>query len=211
MSYDAFWSVSSKLRMTMRGTPEQRIEPRPGKEQLAERYWEQRSKLLVANKHDTVAGRLVAVFSDAPSVGSGWVPVSVANDDEARSLCVWWNSTPVRVMLLNRRTRKLTYPSWSLDQLRGILVPSSDNPGWGDLLAAYEKACDIELLPLRDGELCEGRRIIDYAAARVLAVPESTIADWRRRLAREPTISNRAAEAAEGEATQLSEAETHIG
>ncbi|MDE0136013.1 MAG: hypothetical protein OXH86_03660 [Acidimicrobiaceae bacterium] len=195
MSYKAFWSVSSKLRTTMRGVPEQLIEPRAGKERLAERYWEQRSRLLVANKHDTVSGRLVAVYSSAPSVGSGWVPVAVRDDVEAKSLCVWWNSTPVRLMLLNRRSKKLTYPSWSLDQLRSILVPSPGNPGWEDLLEAFEQACDIELLPLRDGEQCEGRRIIDDAAARVLGVPESTIADWRRRLANEPTISNRPAEA----------------
>ncbi len=190
MSHHAFWSASAKLRRTMRASPEQPIESRVGKERLAERYWSQRSKLLVANRHDTVAGRLVAVYSESPSVGSAWVPVAVADDDEAKSLCAWWNSTPTRMMLLNRRTKKLTYPSWSLDQLRSILVPSRGNAGWDDLLAAFELACDIELLPLRDGEQCEGRRMIDNAAARVLGVPESTIADWLRRLAREPTISN---------------------
>ena len=174
----------------MRAEPEQSIKPRSGKERLAERYWSQRSKLLVANRHDTVAGRLVAVYSESPSVGSAWVPVAVTDDDEAKSLCVWWNSTPTRMMLLNRRTKKLTYPSWSLDQLRSIPVPSPHGPGWDDLLAAYEQACDIELLPLRNGEQCEGRRIIDNAVARGLGVPEGTIADWRRRLAREPTISN---------------------
>lgn len=98
-------------------------------------------------------------------------------------------------MLLNLRSKKLTYPDFSLDQLRSVLVPSTDNPAWRDLLAAYEEACDIQLLPLRDGERCEGRRIIDRAAAQVLSIPEATIADWRRRLAREPTISNRPADA----------------
>ncbi len=194
MNYHAFWSASSKVRTTMRGSPEQAIEPRPGKEQLAQRYWALRSKLLVGNRHDTVSGRLVAVYSETLSVGSAWVPVAVSNDDEAKSLCAWWNSTPVRLMLLNRRSKKLTYPSWSLDQLRSVAVPSPDNPAWDDLLAAYRQACDIEMLPLRDGERCEGRHIIDRAAARVLDVPEATIADWRHRLAREPTISNRAAE-----------------
>ena len=50
-------------------------------------------------------------------------------------------------------------------------------------------------LPPRDGEHCGGRWIIDMAAARVRGVPESTIADWRSRLAQEPTISNGPAEA----------------
>ncbi len=189
----------------MRGHPEQAIEPRPGKEQLAQRYWAQRSKLLVANRHDTVSGRLVAAYSETPSVGSAWVPVAVSSDDEAKSLCVWWNSTPVRLMLLNRRSKKLTYPSWSLDQLRSVAVPSPENPAWDDLLTAYRQACDIELLPLRDGQRCEGRRIIDCAAARVLGVPEATIADWRSRLASEPTISNRSAEPLTASSVPVSE------
>ncbi len=193
MSYHAFWSASAKLRRTMRASPEQPIEPRPGKEQLAARYWAQRSKLLVSSRHRTTNALLTAVYSETPAVGSAWVPVAVREDDEAKSLCAWWNSTPVRLMLFNRRSKTLDYPSWSLDQLRSVRVPSPVNPGWGGLLAAYEEACDIELLPLRDGEQCEGRRIIDRAAAQVLGIPEATIADWRRRLACEPTISNRPA------------------
>ncbi|MCY4175134.1 MAG: hypothetical protein OXD37_02210 [Acidimicrobiaceae bacterium] len=195
MNYHAFWSASSKIRKTMRGEPEQAMAPRPGKERLAERYWAQRSKLLIANRHRTTNAVLTAVYSETPSVGSAWVPVAVSSDDEAKSLCVWWNSTPVRLMLFNRRSKTLDYPSWSLDQLRSVAVPSPSNPAWGYLLAAYQQACDIELLPLRDGQRCEGRLIIDRAAARVLDVPEAEIADWRLRLAREPTISNQPADA----------------
>lgn len=98
-------------------------------------------------------------------------------------------------MLLNMRARKLTYPVWKLALLREIGTPRPSSGAWTGLEAAYEEASDIELLPLRDGERCEGRRIIDRAAAQVLGIPEATIADWRRRLAREPTISNRPADA----------------
>ena len=49
----------------------------------------------------------------------------------------------------------------------------------------------MELLPLRDAEHCLARRIIDEAAALVLNVSPEEIADWRRRLSAEPTITNR--------------------
>jgi len=206
-----FWSISATTRTTMCAQPEAHRQPKPALLERANRYWEHRSNVLVAQKYDTISGRLTALWSEEPSVGSGWIPVAVDSAIPEKAFVAWWNSTPARLMLLNLRSKKLTYPDFSLGQLRSVLVPSPDSPSWGDLLAAYEQACDIELLPLRDGERCEGRRIIDNAAAQVLGVPESTIANWRSRLAREPTITNRAAEPAEGEAAQRSEAETHIG
>ncbi|MXV87062.1 MAG: hypothetical protein F4005_05995, partial [Acidimicrobiales bacterium] len=196
-----FWSISSSTHTCMSAQPDACRRPKTALLDRANRYWEHRSHVLVAQKFDTISGRLTALWSEEASVGSGWIPVAVPHDVPDKAFVAWWNSTPARLILLNLRTKKLTYPDFSLDQLRSVLVPSPENPAWEDLLAAYEQACDIELLPLRDGEQCEGRRIIDNAAAHVLGVPESTIADWRSRLASEPTISNRPAEAS---ADQLS-------
>ena len=66
----------------------------------------------------------------------------------------------------------------------------SDNPAWGSLRAAFDQVCDRELLPMRQAEECEVRRIIDEAAALALDVQPDVLADWRRRLAAEPTITN---------------------
>lgn len=49
----------------------------------------------------------------------------------------------------------------------------------------------VELLPMNEAEACPDRRVIDEAAAAALGVPAETIADWRHRLAVEPTVSNR--------------------
>ncbi len=49
---------------------------------------------------------------------------------------------------------------------------------------------DLELLRMRDAEKCAARRVIDAAAAVALGVSEAEIADWRRRLAAEPTVTN---------------------
>ena len=188
-----FWSVSSKLRKRMGTSPEEWAYPKPVKKHLADRYWQQRSHLMVAALHDTVNGRLTALWSDKPTVGSGWVPAAVSDHDRAKALAAWWNSTPARLMLLNQRTRKLTYVHWSLAQLRKIRVPKPDNPAWSALGGAWEEACDIDMLPLFQGEECAARRIIDRAAAVALGIDEEQIADLRRLLADEPTISNQPA------------------
>ena len=43
---------------------------------------------------------------------------------------------------------------------------------------------------MREAATCPGRRVIDEATATALAVSTETVADWRHRLAREPTVSN---------------------
>ena len=185
-----FWSVSADLRKTIRGEPESWRKPKHGKRQMAEGYWRQRSSLLAAQRFDTISGRLTALYSDEPSVGSGWVPIRVKDEHAAKALAVWWNSTPVRMMLLNRRSKKLTYPQWSLEHLREIRIPKHGNSGWDALYEAYGKICDSELLPLGRAAEDPARAVIDGAAAKVLDVNPDILAGWREMLSREPTINN---------------------
>ena len=55
---------------------------------------------------------------------------------------------------------------------------------------AWESTCRTPLLPMRDAEKCSVRSVIDAAAATVLGVAPDVVADWRRRLASEPTATN---------------------
>ena len=96
-------------------------------------------------------------------------------------------------MLLNRRARKLTYPVWQLAHLREIRIPKPDNPAWSDLRNAFEEVKRVELLPMSQAERCQARLVLDRAAAKALDVSEDTMADWRKRLALEPTVSNKRA------------------
>ena len=177
----------------MLATPEEWRVAKPGKERLADRYWSQKSQLLVAQKYRTTTSRLTAVWTPEPSIGSGWVPVAVAERRGARALAVWWNSTPARIALLNQRTKLLDYPSWSLAQLQQIPIPKPDNPAWSALAEAFRETCESEVLPLRQAEECRVRLVIDEAAATALNVSVAEVADWRRRLAAEPTVTNRRA------------------
>ena len=184
-----FHSVSSKLRRAVLGEPDVWYRPRPGKERLAKRYAEQRSRLLVAMRMDTVSGRVNGLWTPRPAFG-WWVPVATDDDRKAKALAVWWNSTPTRLQLLNRRTTKLTYPTWQLQHLREVRIPKPESPGWHTLAEAWKQVRDLELLPMRYAEQCPARQVIDAASAVALGVSEDETADWRRRLAVEPTITN---------------------
>ncbi len=184
-----FHSVSSTLRRSILGEPDVWYRPKAGKEGLAERYRALRGHCLVTMRLDTVSGRLTGLWTARPSFG-WWVPVAVPDEDAAKALAVWWNATPVRLMLLNRRARKLTYPMWQLAHLREIRIPKQGNGAWASLRAVFDQVCDWEMLPMRLAEECAVRQIIDKAAAQALGVGEDLLAEWRRKLAAEPTISN---------------------
>ena len=121
-----FHSVSSKLRRTLLGEPEATYCPKAGKTGLAAKYAAQRSHLLIAMKMDTIAGRLSGLWTETPSFAY-WVPVGTNDDDTAKALTAWWNGTRARLMLMNRRARKLTYPKWQVAHLREIRRYRSDH------------------------------------------------------------------------------------
>lgn len=182
-----FHSISSDLRRTMLGSPDVWYRPRGNKQGLAKKYFARRNHLLVPMRFDTVSSRLTGLWTEQPSFG-WWVPMSVEDNWKGQGLAAWWNSTPARLMLLNRRGRKLTYPVWQVAHLREIGVPRPDNPAWRDLKEAYDLTCERELLPMRQGDECAVRKIIDKAAAVALDVNPGVVEDWRVRLAHEPTV-----------------------
>lgn len=184
-----FHSVSGALRRTLLGEPDVWYRPKAAKRSLADRYRAERSHLLVPMRLNTVSGRLTGVWTAQPSFG-WWVPIAVSDEDRQKALAAWWNSTPVRLMLLNRRAQTLTYPTWQLEHLREIRIPKSDNPAWGSLRTAFDQVYNRELLPMRQAEECGARRVIDEAAASALEIETRVLADWRSRLAAEPTITN---------------------
>ena len=184
-----FHSVSGALRRTLLGKPDVWYRPKAAKRGLAERYRAQQSQFLVAMRLNTVSGRLTGLWTNRPSFG-WWVPVAVPEEDAAKALAVWWNSTPVRLMLLNRRAQTLTYPTWQLAHLREIRIPRPANAAWTSLKTAFDQVCKTELLPMKHADECEARKIIDDAAALALGASPDVLADWRRRLAVEPTITN---------------------
>ena len=116
--YRVFWGRSKDLRTTMEATPEQSVTDK--KETLAARYRNQAGHVLLTARFRTDSGRLLAIFSNSPAVGSMWVPIQgqTTSLDEAKALCAWCNSTLGALGFLNRRGTMLTNPSFSQAESR---------------------------------------------------------------------------------------------
>ena len=149
------------------------------------------SRLLVANRVYTSQVRVAACYAPEPLLGSSWTPVQPLEADPAyeQALCAWWNSTPGILTLLHARARKLTYPRYALESLRALLVPNPNRVDVAPLAKAFAASCAEPLRPWPQMHACPVRARLDQAAAQVLRIDGRTIADWRERIAREPTIS----------------------
>ena len=189
-----FDTISAKVRRTMEGEPEQWAVPGGGKRvHLWENVKKQGSTLLIAEKYNTVSGRLTAVYSVEATFGFGWRPVTTINPEESKALCLWLNSTPARILLLNRRAKTLTYPSWSTGHWSELRVPKTADGTIRLLAEAWETVRNEELLELRFAETDPIRAAIDTAAAKACGLSEQIVADWRALLSREPTVTGQRA------------------
>jgi len=193
-----FDSVSAKIRQTMAGNPEQAVEPAGRREHLWEEVLESSGNLMLATRFDTVSGRLTALWSERATFGFGWIPAAGADDVHEQAICAWWNSTPGRLLLLNRRAKTLTYPKWSKAHLESIPCPKPGTPAVRSLAKAWRDARHRPMLPMSRAEKCEARRVIDDASALALGVKPGKVRDWRRKLAREPSVSGTRADAPAG-------------
>ena len=186
-----FHSISTDLRRTLQGEPEAWYVPKEGRASLAAAYAKQRGRLLVPMRFDTISGRLTGIWASEPSFG-WWIPVAITSEQQGQALAAWFNSTPVRLMLLNRRARKLTYPVWQVAHWGEVRIPKPGGPAWDELALAYREVCETDVLPMREPE-CRARARIDEAAAVALDIDPTQLAEWRRMIAAEPTVSGRAA------------------
>ena len=120
-----FDSVSAKIRRTMLDVPEQPVVPGGRRAHLYERVRQSRGHLMLAARYDTVSGRLTALWSDISTFGFGWIPSTGPSRAYEKAVCAWWNSTAGRLLLLNRRAKKLTYPKWSKEHLKSLPWPKT--------------------------------------------------------------------------------------
>ena len=185
-----FDSVSAKIRHSMLDAPEQPVVPGGRRAHLYKNVFASRGNLMLATRYDTVGGLLTALWTEVPTFGFGWLPAKGTDRLYEQALCAWWNSTAGRLLLLNRRGKKLTYPKWSVEHLASLPCPKPRTPGCAALARAWEDTCRTSLLPLRRAEQCAVRRVIDEAASLAIGVQPDVLASWRQRLAAEPTVTN---------------------
>ena len=190
-----FDSVFSDRCVSLAGRPDAVWRPRPGKERMARSYLERTGWALLMNRGRANNARLVGLCAESRSFGSGFMPVVTGTVAQAKALCLVWNSTPALLQFLNMRTKMLTYLNWSVAQLGSVRVPASldDAESRASLIATYDRVCRARLQPWACADADLVRREIDGAVAEAYGLSGSIVADWRERLAKEPTIANRSA------------------
>lgn len=188
----AFWGRSNQLRTTMAAEAEQSIMIRPGHERAAAGCLRKAGYLLLATRFDTISGKLLAICSEQPGVGSMWTPIDAQSLPLplAQALCAWFNSTLGTLGFLARRSTKLTNPSFSQADLRTLPVPDFAQCSMSELRSAYMDMKHEQVRPWKESMQDPVRSRLDMAAAATIGLDLTTVADWRRRISLEPTISN---------------------
>ena len=188
-----FDSVSGDLRVSLAANLDSVWRPRLGREGIVRSYLAQRGWIVQLNCADAHTASVAGVFSSAKGFGSGLMPVVTEAANQARAVCLVWNSTPAPLQFLNMRTRQLTYPNWSVAQLGPVRVPASlgEKETQAIMVTAYDRLCRARLQPSSRADFAPVRREIDNSVADVYGVSAGVLADWRDRLEKEPTIAKR--------------------
>ena len=183
----ALWFHKTDVTQSMLAETDVHIEPKASREHLADKYWEQRSDLLLPQRLRLNVARVAAVMLPERAVGSMWMPCRPHDPDVARSLCLYLNSTLGLLSLLGERDNKVpSYPAFSLDTLRSLPVPnfveleSTERDflnSWFDWLSSQP------LLPLPRMDEDPVRRQIDDVVTKALGID----AEWVSRIRRELT------------------------
>lgn len=173
--------------------------PKAAKREYAtEVLWPKASRMLLACKINPQSIRVAAIHLPRPALGQPFIPIMPLNDapcpdSTLQAWCAYLNSTPAVLSLMNRRQKKLTYATYSLDQLRSVPVPDPGKVDLTPLLHAFRKLGHAELLPWPRMHECPVRAALDEAVANVLDLEPATVAEWRSKIAAEPTVSNKPA------------------
>lgn len=186
---DIFCTIDESLMQTIQAKPESKATPKKGKEAQAEKLWQQADYALVPTRFSTTSSRVLAVYSDKPALGSAFCPIGIYDKQTAKAMVAFLNSSFGIIQMLNRRTKKLTYPAYEAGHYRTLRLPAADD--LSPLLEAFEKVKSTPLGRLSECENDAARKILDHAAAKVIGIHLETTDQWRQWLAVEPTINNR--------------------
>ena len=190
----ALWHHKTDVTQSMRAKTDVYIEPKPPRRHLADKYWEQRSDLMLPHRLRLNVARVAAVMLPERAVGSIWTPCRPHDAEIAKALCLYLNSTPGLLSLLGGRDNRVpSYPSFSLDTLRSLPVPNFAALGRAerDLLSSWFGWLQDEvLLPFPHMHEDPVREQIDDAVCKALALDQEWVATIRRELAREPSVTD---------------------
>ena len=190
----ALWQNDTTKTQTLQTRGDSYIHAKKAKQARADSYWEQRSNLLLCTEARLDTARVVAVCLTEHVVGSRWVPVRPIKGitdnplQWAKTLTVWWNSTPGLITIIAAATPKiLSRPELPIATMRSLPVPQLDADQAGILARAFDKDKAATLQPLAEAANDPVRARLDDAVSEALGWSRDAIANARSELAREPS------------------------
>ena len=194
----ALWMHDTEVTQSMFARPDTHIVAKPDKTHLADRYWQQKSTLLLTQRARLNTVRLFSVRTDVSVVGSSWVSCRPTVYDESdktleKAICAYLNSSVGILAILGNRTNRVpSYPRFSIDDLRKLSVPDfsviGDSAVWM-LALAYDSLAEQPLAPLPQMDSCDTRRALDDLVCAALNIDPELVATIRRHLAAEPSVT----------------------
>ena len=193
----ALWYHKTEVTQSMAAETDVYIEPKPPKLHLADSYWEMRGNLMLPTQLRLNTMRVTSVMLPERAVGSRWTPCRPFENRIAKALCIYLNSTPGMLSLLGERDNRVpSYPSFSLDTLRSVSVPdfTALSKAGIEMLSAWFDWLQHE--PLQPFPMMADdpvRAQIDAAVIQALDLDAEWVAQIRRELSREPSVTDRRA------------------
>jgi len=190
---NAFCLITESIMQTINATPQFKAQPKKGKEEKAEAVWEKASRLLLCARFGTTSTRLFAIYSKKPAMGGMWITARVKTSEQEKAYAAFLNSSFGVLQMLNRRSKKLTYPRYEVAHLKTVMLPDPATADLAPLLDAFEQVKNTPLQRLSQCAQDPARQTLDHAAAQTLGVAPAQTDQWREWLSHEPTITNKPA------------------
>ena len=196
------WDHKTDFVQTLAAKNDTYIVAKKGKERQAKNLWAKRGTLLLPMRARLNTVRVLGVRLQQRMLGSAWTPCKFIASEEKldsvaaeKALCAYLSST-IGILALtgNRSMKDMSYSQFSMDDLKRIPVPDFPNMDAARLqiLAdAYDALCESVLLPLPQIMQDETRQALDDAVIAALDIDREVVANIRRELSREPSITGK--------------------
>ncbi|MDD9800793.1 MAG: hypothetical protein OXU29_10110, partial [Gammaproteobacteria bacterium] len=190
---NVFCTIDQNAVQTINALPTHKATPKAGEERRAEKSWQDADYALVVVKLSTTSTRVTAVYSETPALGNIFRPIGVMDQEIAKAYVAFMNSSFGILQLLNLRSRKLTFPTYTPSQMRTLMLPDPATADLAPLLDAFEQVKNTPLQRLSQCAQDPARQTLDHAAAQTLGLAPALTDQWRKWLSHEPTITNKPA------------------
>jgi len=190
--YKAFWGHDSTQVRMIRQEPNKGLEPKV--EDKARELWKKAGKLLIVERIRLNTYRAFSICLTDPVLSNTWWPAKCKDDDTAKVLNLWFNSTLGQLLAFSNA--EVTEGPWislkkeHLENLSVLNVKALDADQMRRFTTLYETVQGMELKPLPE-ELAEPqcKKVIDEGIAEILGKQLKLEALYKL-LAVEPMITN---------------------